>query len=196
VSDLATDVAFETYDGLAARSLLDVVLPIYAEVYAEPPYYEGAADIEAFGQGWERFITAAGFRLVLARSGEQIIGFAFGYMLPPDTRWWAGALTPLPDDITNEHPGRTFAVIELSVIRPFRGRGIARELHARLLAGVTAKRVTLCVRPEPEAAPARTAYASWGYIKVGQIRPGPELPVYDAMIRPLPFKVPGHVGGP
>ncbi len=185
---LLTEITFETYAGPAAGSLLDVVGPMYAEVYAEAPYYEGEAEVTAFAKGWERLVGAPGFRLVVARSAEQDVGFALGCMLPADTGWWAGALSPLPEDLTTERPGRTFAVIEMAVRKPFRGRGIGRELHARLLTGVTAERATLCVRPEPEAAPARAAYGAWGYTKVGQVHPGPDLPVYDAMIRPLPFE--------
>ncbi|MDR3083184.1 MAG: hypothetical protein LBV60_20090, partial [Streptomyces sp.] len=58
--------------------------------------------------------------------------------------------------------------------------------------GLTAERVALTVRPEPEAAPARTAYARWGYRKVGRSHPGGEGPVYDAMVRDLA----GGPGGP
>ena len=187
MSDLTSEVDFETYAGPAARDLRDVVCRIYAEVYAEAPYYEGTAEVDAFAKGWERLVAFPGFRLVLAARSQEVVGFALGHLLPEDTGWWAGALSPLPRDLTTERPGRTFAVIELAVRKPFRGRGIGRELHARLLAGVMAERVTLCVRPEPEAAPARAAYGAWGYTTVGQVRPGPDLPVYDAMLRPLPF---------
>jgi ribosomal protein S18 acetylase RimI-like enzyme len=188
VSDLRTEVVFEGYDGPTAQGLLDVVRPVYGEVYAESPYCEGEAEVEGFAKGWERLVAAPGFRLVLARSAEEVVGFTFGYTLAPDTRWWAGALTQLSEHVTREYPGRTFAIIELAVRKPFRRRGIARELHRRLLEGGTAERVTLLVRPEPEAAAAWTAYATWGYAKVGQVRPGPDLPVYDAMVRPLPFE--------
>ncbi|MGK5549701.1 hypothetical protein ACSNOH_34010 [Streptomyces sp. URMC 127] len=73
-------------------------------------------------------------------------------------------------------------MIELAVGKPWRRRGIAAGLHARLLDGVRAERAALTMRPEPEAAAARCAYAAWGYRKVGRWRPGAEAPVYDAMV--------------
>jgi hypothetical protein len=67
------------------------------------------------------------------RAGEPI-GFVFGVQLRVRSKWWKGALTPLPDyittdyittdHITTEYPGRTFAIIEIVVRRPYRQRGI------------------------------------------------------------------------
>lgn len=53
---------------------------------------------------------------------------------------------------------------------------------------MTAERVTLTVRPEPEAAAAaaRTAYLSWGYELVGTSHPWDDAPLYDCLLRPLP----------
>jgi GNAT superfamily N-acetyltransferase len=134
--------------------------------------------LDHFGQQARR----PGFRLVTAESGGEVIGFAYGYPLPPDTRWWTGLQQPLSADFTAETGHRTFVIIELAVQAPFRRRGIAARLHAALLHGLTVERVTLTVRPEPEAASARTAYATWGYRKVGQIRPWDGAPLYDSMM--------------
>jgi hypothetical protein len=41
------------------------------------------------------------------------------------------------------------------------------------------------MRPEPQAAPAQSAYAAWGYRKIGQSHPWDEAPVYDAMMLDL-----------
>lgn len=165
--------------------LVDLVLPVYAEVYAEPPYFEGPVEVEEFAGGWRSRVSAPGFRLALAQDEGRVVGFAFGHELRTDTRWWSGALGPLEVD-TFEWPGRTFAVIELAVLRSHRRRGIAARLHRDLLDGVGAERVTLAVRPEPEVAPARAAYGKWGYRKVGQVRPREGLPVYDVMVKDLP----------
>ncbi len=53
---------------------------------------------------------------------------------------------------------RTFVINELAVRGPFRRSGVGTRLHAGLLHGLTSERVTLTVRPEPEADPARRAY--------------------------------------
>jgi GNAT superfamily N-acetyltransferase len=171
-----------TETGPAARGLLDIVQPIYTEVYAEPPYHEGPDDVADFARSWERRITTPGFRLVIAHDDDEAIGFSFGHELPVTTDWWDGTLSPLPNEFTQERPGRTFAIIELAVRKPHRRRGIAYQMHEQLLAEVATERVTLLVRPEPETAPARAAYMSWGYHKIGQIRPSVVLPIYDAML--------------
>lgn len=156
---------------------------LYAEVYAEPPYNEGLTEAEDFTSGWSRTIDQRNFRLVVARRADEPIGFAFGLQLRARTKWWAGALTPLPDAITAEHSGRTFAIIEIAVRRPYRQRGVGRLLHTHLTAGLSEERITLAVRPE--AAAPQHAYRSWGYETVGQIQPFPDGPVYDVMIKQL-----------
>ncbi|MFE2042387.1 hypothetical protein ACFXAZ_15955 [Streptomyces sp. NPDC059477] len=37
-------------------------------------------------------------RLVIARDGQQVIGFSYGYLLPADTGWWANVDQELPAD--------------------------------------------------------------------------------------------------
>jgi ribosomal protein S18 acetylase RimI-like enzyme len=157
------------------------VADLYAEIYAESPYNEGPKEVASFASGWSRTIDQRNFRLIIARRADEPIGFAFGVQLRVKTKWWKGALTPLPDHITTEYPGRTFAIIEIAVRRPYRRQGIGRRLHAHLIAELSEERITLLVRPEAPA-PQR-AYLSWGYQPVGQIRPFPTAPVYDVMIK-------------
>ncbi|MEV4503799.1 GNAT family N-acetyltransferase [Streptomyces klenkii] len=179
------DVSFATYEGPGAARQLDVFLALYEEVYAEPPYCEGPREVAEF---IERFLRQTGrpaFRLVLAYDGTAVVGFTFGYLLPADTLWWNGLLEPMPEAFTKETGERTFVVIELAVGKPWRRLGIAAGLHARLLDGVRAERATLTMRPEPEAAAARCAYAAWGYRKVGRSQPWSEAPVYDSMVLDL-----------
>jgi ribosomal protein S18 acetylase RimI-like enzyme len=161
----------------------DAVRDLYAEIYAEPPYHEGPAEVEDFASGWQRTIDQRDFRLVIARRADEPIGFAFGVPLGARTTWWDGALTPLSDEITTEYPGRTFAIIELAVRRPYRHQGVGRQLHTYLTAGLSEERITLLVRPEAPA-PQR-AYRSWGYRPVGRIQPFSAAPVYDVMIKQL-----------
>lgn len=179
------DVEVVTFTG-AHGPPVDLVRDVYAEVYADPPYCDGPAEVEAFAESWPARVAAPGFRLVVVSDEGRAVAFTFGHLLRVGTQWWSGALAPLDVD-TEEWPGRTFAVIELAVREPYRRRHVAERMHAALLAGVEAERVTLLVRPEPEAAPARAAYAKWGYRKVGQLRPGEGRPVFDVMVAdPLP----------
>jgi ribosomal protein S18 acetylase RimI-like enzyme len=173
------------YRGPEAAGPLDALLPLYEEIYAEPPYREGPREIAEFLDRTERQVGHRGFRLVTASAGAQIVGFSFGYPLPADTRWWAALLEPVPPDVTRETGQRSFAIIELAVRASLRRRGIAARLHAALLADLGVQRVTLTVRPEPEAAPARSAYAAWGYRKIGRTQPWDGAPVYDALVLDL-----------
>ncbi|MGH3328757.1 MAG: GNAT family N-acetyltransferase [Streptomycetales bacterium] len=167
---MAGQVAVHHWDGEGAGTQLDAILPAYEEVYVEPPYREGPREVSEFVERFKRQAKRPGFRVVLARDGAEVVGFTFGYRLPRDTLWWDGLLPPLPETFTRETGERTFVIIELAVRKPWRRRGIAARLHAKLLDGVAVERVTLTMRPEPEAAPAQAAYAAWGYRKWG--RPG------------------------
>jgi GNAT superfamily N-acetyltransferase len=183
----SAQVTLDVRDGRDASTLLDEVLPVYEEVYAEPPYLEGPRDVADFLERFGRQLERPAFRMAVARDANQtVIAFAFGYLLPPETGWWSGALAPLPAEFTQETGTRTWATIELAVRAPWRRHGIARRLHAALLAGQPAQRAALTVRPEAEAAPARAAYASWGYRTIGQSQPWPDAPVYDSLVLDLP----------
>ncbi|MGW6981356.1 hypothetical protein ACWGE1_18200 [Streptomyces sp. NPDC054932] len=74
---------------------------------------------------------------------------------------------------------------ELAVRRAWRRQGVAAGMHRLLIEDQRAERATLTTRPEPGAAPARTAYAAWGYRKVGRARYGDEHPAYDVLVLPL-----------
>ncbi|MGH3615167.1 MAG: GNAT family N-acetyltransferase [Pseudonocardia sp.] len=166
-----------------ANTHLDIVRGLYRSVYAEPPYDEGPDDVEMFIADWPERTMRPGFKLVMAWHRDAPVGFTFGYVLNIDTLWWQGIQEPIDGDLTHEYPGRTFAIIELAMLRTHRQHGIGRELHAHLLAGLPNERVTLLVRPEAEVA--QKVYHSWDYRCVGQIRPFDDAPIYDAMILSL-----------
>ncbi|MFF0133707.1 GNAT family N-acetyltransferase [Streptomyces mirabilis] len=181
-----TEVTYERHEGAAAAAQLDAFLHAYEEVYVEPPYCEGPSDVAEFIEHYQVQARRPGMRLVLARDGEKVVGFTYGYYLAPDTRWWKNLQdVELREDFTWEDGQRTFVIIELAVRKQWRQRGIAAELHARLLEGLGAERATLTMRPEPEAAPAQSAYAGWGYRKVGVSHPWEDAPLYDCMVREL-----------
>lgn len=171
------------YGADTSAGQLSTIGELYAEIYAESPYDEGPAEVEDFTSNWSQQVDQHNFRLVVARRADEPIGFAFGYQLGARTKWWKNILTPLPDEITVEHPGRTFAIIEIAVRRPYRQRGAGRLLHTHLIAGLSEERITLAVRPEAPAP--QHAYRSWGYQTVGQTQPFPAGPIYDMMIKQL-----------
>ena len=92
---------------------------------------------------------------------------------------------PLPDDVTAERPGRTFAVADLLVRAPWRRQGIGRALHDLILSDRPEERATLTVVPAATAAQA--AFRSWGWRKVARTRnQDPGSPVSDVLVRALP----------
>ncbi|MBX7551167.1 GNAT family N-acetyltransferase [Streptomyces sp. tea 10] len=181
-----TDVRFDRYESQAAVAQLDTFLPAYEEIYAEPPYLEGPRDIAEFIDHYQVHTCRPGMRLIIARDKEEVVGFTYGYFLAPETRWWHNLQdVTLPDAYMREDGHRSFVIIELAVRKAWRRRGVAASLHAHLLDSVDAERVTLTVRPEPEADPARAAYLAWGYQKIGTSHPWEDAPLYDCMVREL-----------
>jgi predicted N-acetyltransferase YhbS len=108
--------------------------------------------------------------------------------LRPSTSWWRELTTPLPDEVTAEHPGRTFALADLVVRASWRRQGIGRDLHDLILDGRPEERATLTVLPG--AAAAQHAFGAWGWRRVGRTRsePGPGAPVADVLVTELPVK--------
>lgn len=184
---MTTDlVAFEAYEAAEARPQLDAFLTAYEETYAAPPYNEGPRAVADFIELYQVHVDRPGMRLVLGRdAADEVVGFGYGYLLAPNTSWWRTVSPPLPSEVTAETGSRTWVTIELAVRARWRRRGIAAGLHHRLLPGPPVERATLTVRPEPEAAPARAAYAAWGYQHVGVSRPWDGAPLYNVMIRDL-----------
>ncbi|MEU9337946.1 GNAT family N-acetyltransferase [Streptomyces sp. NPDC048290] len=180
------EVTYERHDGPeGAAAALDTFLPAYQEVYAEPPYSEGPSDVTQFIEHYAHHVRRQGMRLIIAREDSEVVGFSYGYYLPADTGWWGNVHEDLAEDFTHETGTRTWVILELAVRRPWRRRGIAKGLHDVMLDGLPVQRVTLTVRPEPEAAPAQAAYAAWGYRPVGISHPWEDAPFYQAMVLDL-----------
>ncbi|MQA84030.1 MAG: GNAT family N-acetyltransferase [Streptosporangiales bacterium] len=182
---MVPELEFRTLDGEQARRHLDELSTLYLEVYAEPPYEWGDEHAALFRERFEVQRRQDGFRLVEARVDGTLVGVGFGVTLRSSSPWWQNLLTPLPEQVTREYRGRTFAVVELLVRAPWRRRHIASTIHDLLLADRPEERATLTVLPEATAAQA--AYRKWGWRKVAQKRnPLPGSPVFDVMVKRIP----------
>lgn len=171
-------------DGGQALKHVDELRDLYSEVYCDPPYEWGAEHADLFVERLYVQARQPGFALVEARSGQDLVGIAFGVTLQPTTPWWQHLLAPLPEHITEERPGRTFALAELLVRRPWRCQHIAQTMHDLLLKDRPEERATLTVLPAAE--PAQRAYAKWGWRVVAQKRnPLPGSPVFDVLVKTL-----------
>jgi GNAT superfamily N-acetyltransferase len=177
-------ITYYRLDGAQALTHLDELRDIYTEVYAEPPYQWGQEHADLFVERFHGQARQPGFAMVEARHGPGLIGVALGVTLQPATPWWRHLTTPLPDDITTEWTGRTFALVELLVRRPWRRQHIAQTMHDLLLQRRPEERATLTVLPA--AQPAREAYISWGWQLITQKRnPLPGSPLFDVMVKDL-----------
>lgn len=163
---------------------------LYYDAFSKPPHVWPEHVEAEFRQGLSRLARDATLGIVTAEAADELIGFAYGHTLRPDTRWWYGFITPVPEEVTTEHEGRTFALIDFVVAEAWRGHGIGRRLHDTLLTSRPEARATLAV--EPVAHEARAIYEHWGWRVVGRLR-GPATdfaPEFDIMVRDLPLD--GH----
>jgi GNAT superfamily N-acetyltransferase len=143
-----------------------------------------AEDVAAFAGQFRVRRRQPGFVLARACHGGYLVGYAAGMPLRPSTSWWKGLTTPLPDEVTAEHPGRTFAVTDLLVRAPWRRQGIGASLHELILRARTEERATLVL--PPAATPAQQAFRAWGWRKIARTRgPDPDSPVLDVLVTRL-----------
>jgi GNAT superfamily N-acetyltransferase len=180
----APEITFQLLVGTQAAEHEAELQALHAEVYAGPPYRRDD-DAAAFADRLLVQRRQPGFALAEARHGGYLVGYAAGMPLRPSTSWWRYLTTPLPDEVTAERPGRTFALTELLVRPSWRRQGIGRALHDLILGSRHEERATLAVLPAATAA--QNAFQSWGWRKVARTRdPGPGSPVSDVLITALP----------
>jgi ribosomal protein S18 acetylase RimI-like enzyme len=171
-----SEITFGLLDGAQAGAHATELQALHAEEWT---------DDGSFADRFRVLRRQPGFVLVEARHGGYLVGYAFGMPLRPSTSWWRHLTTPLPDEITAEHPGRTFALVELLVRASWRRQGIAEVLHEKILADRPEERATLTVRPT--ATPAQHAFRKWGWHKVARTRDAePGSPVFDVLVTTLP----------
>jgi GNAT superfamily N-acetyltransferase len=172
-------ITFRLLTGGEAAAREDDLRALREEVY-------GQSGDAAFARQLRVWRRQPGFVLAEARHGGYLVGFASGMPLRPSTSWWKDLTTPLPADVTTEHPGRTFALTELLVRSSWRRQGIGRSLHDLILdpAGRPEERATLTVAPG--AGPAQNAFRNWGWRRVARTRGSdPEVPVLDLLVKDL-----------
>ena len=171
-------MTFRLLDGAQAAEHAEDLRALHAEVYGE-------RSDDVFARRFRVMRRQPGFVLAEARHGGYLVGYAFGVPLRPSTSWWRQLTTPLPEEVTTEHPGRTFALVELAVRASWRRQGIAATLHDLILENRPEERATLTV--PPTATPAQQAFRKWGWRKVARTRDGgPGAPVSDVLITSLP----------
>ncbi len=179
---MTSDLTYDMIDAEQAQPVLGSLIALYLEIYPDPgDQFHGE---DRYRRQITSHMAVPGWRAVTCFANGELIGYSYGFPLPPATRWWQGMQTPVADDFTVEDGHRTFAISEIMVKNQWRRRGIARALHDELLADRPELRATLLA--EPENAPAQKAYASWGWHKVAELRPHwTDAPLYDVLVLSL-----------
>jgi len=175
----APEITLRLLGGAEAAGSGEDLAALRAEVCGAPPHRDSTGQHGTgqdgngqhgadggFGRRFGRQRRQPGFVLAEARHGGYLVGYAFGVPLRPATSWWRDLTAPLPEDLTAEHPGRTFALAELTVRAAWRRQGIGRDLHDLILDGRPEDRATAAI--PVAAAPAQGAYQRWGWRKAAR----------------------------
>jgi ribosomal protein S18 acetylase RimI-like enzyme len=166
-----------------AAAHLDTICNVYDDVFSRPPFFWRDDESVLHRQRLDQLLTDATFGITVALAHEDLVGFAYGFMLPATTRRWSSLTSTLPDATTREWPGRTFMLFDFAVLTAARGRGVGKTLHDELLASRAEQRATLTV--QPTATDTKAIYQHWGWRQVGQMEGGPTAaaPMFDVYLR-------------
>jgi len=184
----APEIGLRLLSGKQAAGHAGGLQSLHAEICTQPPYRRDD-DAGAFADRLRVQFRQPGFVLAEASHGGYLVGYACGMPLRPSTSWWRSLTTPLPEEITAERPGRTFALAGLAVRAAWRRQGVGQDLHDLILAGRPEERATVTLLPA--ATPAQRAFRSWGWRKVARTRaPDPGSPACDVLLVILPGSQP------
>ena len=126
------------------RPLRDDLVEIYRDAFCAPPYEETEADVAQFrDETLPEHLGRDGFRCAVARDGDRIVGFAYGYTGARGHSWTDAAAEALGPELAAEWIGGRFELVELAVRRAFRGRGLGSALHDLVLTGLPHRRAVL-----------------------------------------------------
>lgn len=150
-------VSVITLSGAEADGLHSEILEVWIEVFGE---LEDADEWRA--SVWDRHRSRPGFRLVVAREGDRLQGFAWGYT-GERGQYWSDFISREVGPNVDEWIGGHFEFVELAVIPDARGRGNGRRLHDALLADLPHERALLSTSTRADD-PAVALYASRGWV--------------------------------
>jgi hypothetical protein len=101
-SDLRVDLG----DAALARPLVDPICDLYDRVFSAPPSHWQAEESEMHRGRLLRLLEDPTFGITVARAGEELVGFAYGFTVPAETKRWSRLLVPVADEVAREWPGR------------------------------------------------------------------------------------------
>lgn len=176
------------HNGTQAAYLLDPICRLYDAVFSQPPFRWTDDESDHHRQSLTELMASPTFGLVSAEAAGERVGFAYGVALAGGTLWWSRMTEPLPEEITAEWDGRTFAVIDLAVRQDFRKRGIGRALLDTLLHNRPEQRATLTVQPVATDTKAFYDHLGWQRLGTTEAPAGAVSPFFDVYLLPLHTK--------
>lgn len=180
----AADLAIQRDDGTGATSLRDQILPVYAASHHDmthDPWFHP-------DRFWERLLDlyapTRDFELVTGWLNDRVVGYAFGSTRDNAAAVWREASQVLSSsgiDVDETKPVYVFR--EFAVHPSHQRHGFGHAIHDALLLNRSERIASLLVRPDN--IPAKSAYVSWGWQKIGTKQPFEDSPVFDSMIKLL-----------
>jgi GNAT superfamily N-acetyltransferase len=161
-------IGIETLSTAEAAAHRDEVLEVWSAVF-------GRVDDPAAWRvsPWDRHRSRDGYRQVLAREGDRLIGFAWGYT-GERGQYWSDLVVRELGARVDGWVGGHFEFVELAVIHEARGKGVGGQLHDALLADVHHSRALLATSDSPDD-PAVRLYASRGWGSLGACGEGRQV---------------------
>lgn len=179
---MTADVDVRSGAATLAEQRFSSICDIHDAVFSQPPF-AWVPRMSAENADYLRLLIAdPTFGLVLAEHNGDPVGYAFGHRLPVDHGWWNDFTKPLSDDLTREWEGRTFALISLALLPPWRGRGLGERVVRHLLGRRDEERAILSV--QPTALATQGFYRHLGWRAVGRKGPleGVVPPYWDIFV--------------
>jgi hypothetical protein len=168
------------YDAARHTQIRDLLIDVYAEVYADrltDPFFT----VDRFAERLDGHVRAPNWAAVVGYAGAEPVGYAYGATRPAGSTAWHGVHPPPDPELARETGRRTFFLFELMVRASWRKTGTAALIHEQLLRRRPEERASLTV--EHDHPKVRARYEDWGYRCVGSVRPFPDSPLFDVMLR-------------
>ncbi|CAN5553426.1 hypothetical protein BH10ACT10_BH10ACT10_09550 [soil metagenome] len=150
-----------------AERWADEVWTVYDTVFGD------VADRAEWQETLDRHAGRGGFRVALALQDDVLVGFGYGYTGSRGEYWSDRAAAALGPELADAWVGGHFELVELAVLRAFRGRGLGGRLHDVLTADLPHERALLSTSLEED--PAVRLYLARGWRRIGRLGPDVQI---------------------
>jgi GNAT superfamily N-acetyltransferase len=174
-------MSVEYFDADAVMTHERLFADLYRSVFSEPPYDEGEAEVADFLVRLKSHVACPGFAMTGVFVDGALVGCTYGFTMELDAPLWSELLhCPVAGRSADELLRPSAYIAEMMVASKFRRRGIAKKLHDAFINGRTEAQAVLFAHPD--AHPAQSAYAKWGWEKVAAGEPFPGAGCYDTLL--------------